>query len=173
MAARAGQATQLTSPTSRDGRSDGGFALYELILALAIMGLVAGVVLPRIARAPGPVDLRAKAQEMAAVLRSDRNAALSGGKEIVTQVDLANGIVLSGSGFRQVQLPAGVKIDLVQSSREIRPGGGGVRFLPSGRSSGGVLYVSRGDASYEIAVNWLTSAVLVSARAPPTRSAAQ
>lgn len=137
------------------------------------MGLVAGVVLPRVARAPGPVELRGKAQEMAAVLRSDRNAALRQGAEVVTLVDLTHGSVLSGADGRRVDLPAGVKIDLVQSNREIRPGGGGIRFLPNGRSSGGVLYVSRGGASYEIAVNWLTAAVLVSPRAPPAASAGQ
>ena len=66
----------MTSRADDRGRRDAGFALYELILALAIISLVAAVVFPRVVRAPGAADLRANAQEIAALLRTDRNAAL-------------------------------------------------------------------------------------------------
>jgi general secretion pathway protein H len=137
------------------------------------MGLVAGVELPRVARAPGPLDLNAKALEVAAVLRTDRNAAAHGGADVVTQIDIANGVVLSGIGVGRVDVPRGVKVDLVQSSRELRPGGGGIRFLGNGRSSGGVVFLSRNGVSFQIAVNWLTSAVIVSPGFAPQPVATQ
>ena len=151
-----------TSPTGNRCRDTNGFALFELILALAILGLVAGVVFPRAVRAPGPAELRATADQIAAILRTDRNTALRQRSEVVTRIDLAERAVVSGAGGGGVQIPDGVRVQLLQSSREIRSDGGGIRFLPEGGSSGGVIYLSRQGVSYEIAVNWLTAGVLVS-----------
>jgi general secretion pathway protein H len=164
-AAREGPATPPTSSPA-DRRRDAGFALYELILALAILGLVSGVVFPRVVRPPGPAELRAKAQEIAALLRSDRNVALRQQRQVLSRVDLGDGRVMSGAGAGVVSVPADVRLQLVQSSREAQADGGGIRFLPDGRSSGGAITLRRGDAAYEVSVNWLTAAVLVGAAAP-------
>jgi general secretion pathway protein H len=142
-------------------RRDGGFALYELILALAILGLIAGIVFPRVARPPGPAELRSKAQEIAALLRSDRNAALRHRREVLSRLDLDDHRIRSGVGGQSVAIPSDIAVEMVQSSREVRAEGGGIRFLPDGRSSGGVLTLKRGTATSEVWVNWLTSAVLV------------
>ncbi len=126
-----------------------------------ILGLVAGVVFPRVARAPGPAELRQKSLEIAALLRTDRNTALRRGQEVLSRIDVEEGVVASGSGSRRVEFPRGVKAEFVQSSRELRVDGSGIRFRPDGRSSGGVLTLSRQGAAYEISVNWLTSGVSV------------
>ena len=152
-----------TSRADDRGRRDAGFALYELILALAVLALVAGIVFPRVIRPPGPAELRAKALEIAALLRTDRNAALRQGREILSRVDLTRNAVVSGARDYASEIPRGVDTKLVQSSREVSSEGGGIRFRPNGRSSGGVLSIRRGDAGYQISVNWLTSGVTVSA----------
>ncbi|MDQ3557741.1 MAG: type II secretion system protein GspH [Pseudomonadota bacterium] len=143
-----------------------------MVLALAILGLVAGVVFPRVARVPGPAELRQKSLEIAALLRTDRNNAFRRGQEVLSRIDVGEGVVASGSGTRRVEFPRGVKAEFVQSSRELRADGGGIRFRPDGRSSGGVLYLSRQGAVYEISVNWLTSGVAVGPAARPGRAAA-
>ncbi len=153
----------MTSRADDRGRRDAGFALYELILALTVLGLVAGIVFPRVIRPPGPTELRAKALEIAALLRSDRNAALRQQREIVSRVDLTRNAVVSGAAGYAVEMPRGVATELVQSSREVRSEGGGIRFRPDGRSSGGVLSIRRGDIGYQVSVNWLTSGVSVAA----------
>jgi general secretion pathway protein H len=159
----------VTSPAGdRRGRS-AGFALYELILALAVLGLVAAVVFPRLIRPPGPAELRAKALEVAALLRSDRNAALREQREILSRIDLTRNAVVSGTRGYAVEIPRGVATKLVQSSREVRLDGGGIRFLPNGRSSGGVLSIRRGEVGYQVSVNWLTSSVSVSAAGETAR----
>ncbi len=153
-----------TSPTNR--QAEAGFALFELVLALAILGLVAGIVFPRVARGPGPAELGTTAQEIAALLRSDRNSALRHRREVVSRIDVAQGIVTSGASGGGVRIPAGIKIEFVQSSREKRGAAGGIRFLPDGGSSGGFLSMRRGAAGYDIAVNWLTGGVLVASADP-------
>jgi general secretion pathway protein H len=162
MAVLAAPTTPATSSRA-DRPGELGFALYELLLALAILGLVSGVVFPRVIRPPGPSELRGKAQEIAALLRSDRNIALRQGREVLSRVDLGDSRVVSGAGPHAVSIPSDIRTELVQSSREARADEGGIRFRPDGRSSGGVLVLRRGDAAYEVSVNWLTSSVLVSA----------
>src|SRR4051812_8971798 len=76
MATKVGPTMPVTFTAGDRNRTDRGFALYELILALAILGMVAAVVVPRLARAPGPVEIRVAAEQIAALLRSDRNMAL-------------------------------------------------------------------------------------------------
>ncbi|HWT30841.1 MAG TPA: GspH/FimT family pseudopilin [Propylenella sp.] len=137
------------------------------MLALAIFGLVAAVVFPRVVRGPGPVELATAAQEIAALLRSDRNAALRHGREIVSRIDPAQRAVISGSSGAGVAVPAGIEIVFVQSSRELRGNAGGIRFLPGGGSSGGFLSLKRGTAGYDISVNWLTGGVLLAQAAAP------
>lgn len=146
------------SAGSRHG--DRGFALYELILALAILGMVAVVVVPRLARAPGPVEIRTAASEIAALFRIDRNLALRTGRPVISKVDVEHGTILGGSG-EVVQIPRGIAFTFVRSSREGGEDGGGIRFLPDGRSSGGVLTLSRENFSYRISVNWLTAGVRI------------
>jgi len=146
--------------------SSKGFALYELVLALAIMGLVASVVLPQLVRIPGPVEIRTVAEEIAAVLRTDRNAALAGRRDIVTGVDLSDGMIEAGSSDRVVAIPRAVEVEFVQSSRELAAGTPGIRFLADGRSSGGTLTLTRQDFSYRVSVNWLTAGVRVSRVGP-------
>ena len=150
----------VTSSTDNGRRGDRGFALYELILALAILGMVAALVVPRLARAPGPVEIRTAADEVAALFRTDRNMALRLGRPVVSLVDLEHGIVRGASG-EVVEFPRGIKIEFVQSSRQLAENGSGIRFLPDGRSSGGVLTLSRLDFSYRVSVNWLTAGVRV------------
>jgi general secretion pathway protein H len=151
----------VTSTAGDRHRSDRGFALYELILALAIFGMVAAIVVPQLARAPGPVEIRTAAEEIAALLRSDRNMALRLRRPVLSQVNVKDGIVLAGASDGGVRIPRGIKIEFVQSSRVLDSTGSGIEFMPDGRSSGGSLTLSRQEFSYQIYVNWLTAGVRV------------
>jgi general secretion pathway protein H len=138
-----------------------GFALYELILALAILGMVAYLVVPRLARPPGPVEIRVAADQVAALFRTDRNAALRSRTPVLSLVDVTDGVVSAGAGGGVVQIPRGIKVQFTQSSRIVAEGKSGIEFLPDGRSSGGALTLSRDNFSYRVSVNWLTAGVRV------------
>ena len=72
----------------------------------------------------------------------------------------------SGVTGRGLRLPPGIKIEFVQSSRELGPAGGGIRFRPDGRSSGGFLTLRTATTGFDVSVNWFTGGVLVAAAAP-------
>jgi hypothetical protein len=85
---------------------------------------------------------------------------------VVSRVDVAEGTIVSGASGSGIRIPAGIEIEFLQSSREMRGAAGGIRFLPGGGSSGGVLSLHRGTAGYDISVNWLTGGVLIATAAP-------
>jgi general secretion pathway protein H len=151
----------VTSSAGDRSRRERGFALYELILALAILGMVAALVVPRIARAPGPVEIRVAAEQIAALLRSDRNMALRLRRPVMSQVSVEKGIVQAGASGGVVRVPRGIKIQFVQSSRVLASGANGFVFFPDGRSSGGAITLTRETFSYRVSVNWLTASVRV------------
>lgn len=149
-----------TSSAGSRIRDESGFALYELILALAILGMVAAIAVPRMARAPGPTEIGVAAEEIAALFRTDRNMALREREPVVSFVDVEHGII-SGASGKVVRIPRGIRFEFVQSSKVLASEGTGVRFLPDGRSSGGVLTLGRDDFAYRISINWLTGGVRV------------
>ncbi len=150
----------ISSARSAD-RDVAGFALFEVVLALAVIALLAAVILPRLGPGTGTATLRAKAYSVAALLRDDRNAAIWHRKQVVTSLDLARRRVISGATGRWVRVPKDIRINLVQSRREQNSDGGGFRFYADGRSSGGVVTLSRGRIGYAVRVNWLSAAVTV------------
>jgi general secretion pathway protein H len=152
-----------TSPTS-SRRDENGFALFDLLLALAVLALVAAVALPRMIRPPGETELGAKANEIAALYRADRNAAIRSRHQVVTLADIGARRIRSGAGGPPVTIPKTIAVEAIQAGRETAGDTGGIRFYPDGRSSGGGITLRRHGIAYEVNVNWLTAGVLVSRR---------
>lgn len=150
-----------TSRASRQDARTAGYALIEIVVAMAVVALVVALVLPWVSREPGPAALEAKAYELAALFREDRNAAMFGRRDVVSRIDVTNRVAVSGSRGQSIKIPDSVGMDLVQADVEAFPGGGGIRFFPSGRATGGAVTLRRGSIGYRISVNWLTAKVEV------------
>lgn len=144
--------------TGRDGsRSNpcAGFTLIEVSLALALIGLITALALPRVLPGTTSTDLRAKAFEIAALLRADRNAALRTGRPVATDVDLVARRVRSSISDHWIALPQSFTVRLATAIS------GGFRFYPDGTSSGGQLLLAMPDAELAIQVNEITAAVSI------------
>ncbi len=127
------------------------------MLALALMALLAALALPKARPFDGGAALRAKAYEVAALLRADRDAARSGFREVATVVDFDRRRVASGSRAATVFMPDGVSMRLKADMFA------GFRFFPDGRSSGGELALGAGRRGLVLRVDRLTSAVEIRA----------
>ena len=140
------------------GRARDGIALFELMLALTIIGLVVGLLLPR-ATATGSTGLRLKAYEIAALLRQDRNEAVRTGNAVTAIVDLASHVVRSGSARRRVEIPLAYALRVSPAALA------GIRFLPDGTATGGEIFLASregaGQSLLSIRVNRVTSAVQI------------
>ncbi len=110
-----------------------GFTLLEITLVMALMGLITALALPRALPEGNSTALRIKAFEVAALLRSDRNAALRTGRIVATVVDLTARRVRSGASDAAVVLPDHYALRLVAALSN------GIQFFPDGRFSGGEL----------------------------------
>ena len=136
----------------------GGFSLMETVLALALIGLLAALVLPWVLPDQSSTSLRIRAFEIAALLRADRNAALRSGRPVATTIDLAKRRVFSGATGAALVLPDAFDLKLASTEPS------GFHFFPDGRASGGELTIGRRDAALGVRVNRLTAAISIVAR---------
>jgi general secretion pathway protein H len=140
--------------------SQGGIILLDVVITLAIFGLMALLILPTLPRGTTPSRQGAYAAQIAAVLKNDRAAAARQGREVATQVDVANRRVSSGSAGTTVTLPSDVTLDMIASDLcAVQPGRLAVIFSPDGRSCGAIVHVAKGDLDWRIRVNWLTGQI--------------
>lgn len=155
----------MQQPTSPAGRNDSrigeqGFTLLEVVCALAILAMIAALLPPALSRSTSRPRLESYAVAMAALLKSDRNAALRRSVSIATEVDAKSRLIRSGATGRVLRIPDDVAFDtLLSSSCHGQASGQTIRFFASGMSCGGAITLSRLDFGYEIRVNWLTGEI--------------
>ena len=164
-------AEQARQPMSRAASVDtaeaDGFALIEIVCVLAIVGLLAAIALPAIPRGTSRVQLESYAVQAAALLKSDRNAALRRRAPVATQIDALSRSIRSGATGRRLVLPGDVIMEatLASTCRD-QPSGRTIDFFPSGMSCGGVVAIRRPDAGFQVRVNWLTGGIGIVALNP-------
>jgi general secretion pathway protein H len=142
--------------------AESGFTLLETICVLAVIAMLAAIVLPAIPHATSRTALEAYALKTAALLKSDRNAAVRDGSTVQTELSQLSGTIRSGASGRVVQLPADVTFNAILANQcGGHASGAAIEFLPSGMSCGGTIFLSRPGAGFEIRITWLTGGVEV------------
>ncbi len=142
-------------------RRSRGFTLIELIVVLAIIGIVVGVTVPLgFKRVPGAA-ITAAAGEIRAALRGARATAIAEGRRIVFRGDPAGGYWLDRRYHPLAATAQGVGALGVGALRVAIAGAAHIDFFPSGRSSGGRILVDGTAGRREIAVDAITGRAVV------------
>lgn len=144
----------------RAGRAP-GFTLFEVLVVLAIVGLMTAVVAPVLFRGLAGTQARAVAYEIAAALRAARGEALAANADVAVMFDLSrNAYAVERSPAKTV--PEGVAIELYAADIEqLDAFTGGIRFFPDGSATGGQVTVGDGLARYFVDVDWLTGRISI------------
>ena len=96
----------------------------------------------------------------AALLKTDRDAAVRRQIQVETDINAASRLVRSGATGAVVQVPSDVVFDALLPARcGPHRAGTSIHFLPTGISCGGVIKLTRLGIAYEVRVNWLTGGV--------------
>lgn len=151
----------MRTSTTTDGRC-AGFTLLELLVVLALIGLVMAIAAPRLVTPASLAGKEDAARQIAAALRETRAAAVARNAETDFVVDVAERRYrFAGGEWRQ--LDATLRLALYTArSQLVDDAQGSIRFFPDGSSSGGHIDVSRaedGEGAVRLNVDWLTGTV--------------
>jgi general secretion pathway protein H len=143
-------------------KADAGFTLFEVLVVLAIVGLVTAVVAPVLFRGLAGTQARAVAYEIAAALRQARGEAVAQNTDVAVTFDLSRR-AYAVERSRPKPVPDGVAMELYAATVEqLDAASGGIRFFPDGSATGGQVTIGDGTARYAVDVDWLTGRVSIS-----------
>jgi len=136
-----------------------GFTLLELLVVLAIIGLVLAIVPANLVRGTGAQALKADARQLAGALHYARTWAISRNDRIVLVIDRqTREMTVDGRPIGRLNATTGIAVGSSAGNWQIGAPIA-VEFLPDGGSSGGDIMLSYQRLQYRLSVNWLTGAV--------------
>ena len=137
-----------------------GFTLVELLVALALVGMMVALVPASLGRLRESVDYHDTVRAVVSDLRAARQRAWVEGVEVRFMVDLAQGSFgLDGRAMRSLPPPLQMRVT-VAGIEWSRQQAAAIRFLPQGGATGGSVDVLRPrGGGVRITVDWLSAAV--------------
>jgi general secretion pathway protein H len=131
-----------------------GFTLLEVLLVLLIVSTVSALALPAVWVHSPRVRLEAQAGRVLSALRLARADAIRRNQQASVYVDGERGTVSSTFGaVTQLDREVEIGTTFAALDRNQTPG---VRFFPTGQSSGGEIRLRLGAAQARVTVNWAT-----------------
>jgi general secretion pathway protein H len=144
--------TKVPIRLSRTG-ADGGYTLVELLVVLAVIGLIILSVPTLLTAARPALQAKAAARLMAEDMSAARQAAVLHGVE--------TGIVLNAAAGRYAMVPGGVVRNLpkgvIMAFRSTD--GNAILFYPDGSSTGGIVLVGDAGHQHRIIAHWLSGRI--------------
>jgi general secretion pathway protein H len=139
-----------------------GFTLLELLVVLAIIGLVLAFVPGFVLRGQPDFDVDVAARAVADSLRQARSEALLENREQLFALDVEERLFRTASMRAPVQMDRAIELTFHTARSELLSESiGQIRFFPDGSSTGGRIGLSLAGRKAEVTVDWLTGLVLL------------
>jgi len=158
----------------------GGFTLLELLVVLALAGLLMSVVPSLLAAALPGTELRVQSRELAASLRHSHNRAIAMGTNLDVTINFEPPQYIVDQN-KPHSLPEGITISATKGlalRSDHSPGHSGripedrfrIRFYPDGSSSGAIITLRWESLAYTLKVGWLLGRVSMTSGIPDDAS---
>jgi general secretion pathway protein H len=141
---------------------DEGFTFIEMLVVLGLMAVLISISLPYSTTSGEARELDTFSQFVTLKLRETRYSAIWANKERKIIFDLKKGLVAQTEPERIYPLPKGSSFKIVTAENEVIADFAAIRFFPDGGSTGGKITIFKGNTKREVAINWLTGAIVMS-----------
>ncbi|MBN8481018.1 MAG: GspH/FimT family pseudopilin [Xanthomonadales bacterium] len=136
-----------------------GFTLIEIIVVIALIGIVATVAALSFSRSLAGARIEAASRDLVAALRYTRGQAIVKGEQKVLTLDLEHN-TYQAPAKGSIELPKDMQLRLTTAQQElVDENKGGIRFFPDGSSTGGNIAVVLGQREWKINIGWLTGEI--------------
>lgn len=148
----------MSAPVKPVSKTSPGFSLLELLLVIALAGMLAALVIPSLTGTLESARLRGSAGEVRAVLTLARTLAVSEARSRFVDFDLGRGEYGVSGDARKWILPEGIRLSSIRlGSAESERGVVRVRFYPDGSADEAEVAISSaGGGSRRVSVDSLT-----------------
>ena len=139
-----------------------GFTLLELLVVLAIIGVMLLFIPGFVLRGQPGMDVEVAARAIADALRETRGDAMRHNREQLFALDVEERVFRAGAGRPPVQMDRAIEVTFQTARQELLGESiGQIRFFADGSSTGGRIRLSRDDRHAAVAVDWLTGLVAI------------
>ena len=131
----------------------------ELLVVLAVLGLVLALAVPSLGRSLPGFALRSDVRTVASALKEARAAAIGQNRETTLILNVEQRTLQLGERAL-VKLSPQVGISIEGANPEVSKVGG-ISFFPDGTSTGGRVTLALGERKQHVVVDWLTGTITV------------
>ncbi len=136
---------------------DGGFTLFEMLLVLAILALIAFFSLPLLYRPADRLDMRATAYDMVNQLRAARSAAIRSNQPRAMTVDIDTRRYWVSGVTKRKQIADSISVVFVTLQKErVSSSQARLQFHPDGSATGGAIILSQNAQRAVVRIDWMT-----------------
>jgi general secretion pathway protein H len=147
-------------------RADAGFTLLEMLVVLALLGLLVAVAMPLLRGGAETGLIERTAYRLSADLSAMRLEAIRRNTETALDFDLASNTYRGGRRLAPRLLPPQLAVTVEAARLPSGGRGASFRFYPDGSASGGKIVIGQGNRQRVVAVDGLTGLSRVYRPAP-------
>ena len=140
-------------------RGQEGFTLLELLVTMALLGIIVAISLPHVMTGGGALQLASDARVLAGRIRAARERALSSREMTRVTINLLSPAVAGPGAERAVSLTATERVIVRTPKGLVEDASAVILFRPDGSSSGGSITLEGHGRTRRLQVDWLTGAV--------------
>jgi len=138
-----------------------GFTLFELLVVLAIIGLIVALIPGFMLRSQPRLDVSVAARAIADGLRRTQSDAVASNRPQVFALDVAEHLFRAGDAT-PVRIDRALALSFRAARAELQGERvGQIRYFPDGSSTGGQISIAREGWQADVRSDWLTGLVWV------------